>query len=207
MVACKAGRYEVVKFLIENKFDVTEVDVNQCNAFYYSCQSGNVELVKYLFKVANFDVNQKFWNDNTCLHIAAFNGHLDVLKFLIKKKCDVYARTKSGSMAIHMAAKSDKPEIVEYLFRYDKNFLEERGPHYNTSFLIAALNESRKTMKFLLQKKANKLARNDTELTAMHIAAAEGRVNMLARLLKLGFDVDEVLLKETPLSRASLHCQ
>lgn len=208
LAACKSGKFDVVKYLISTFPDcLNDTDVNQCNAFYYACQSGNIDLVTFLYQTNTFDVNARYWNKNTALHTACYNGHLDVVKFLLKRKADLFTATSSGSFPIHLAAKNNKVSVVEYLIKEDKRLLEIRGPKMNTPFMMAALNEAKGVCKYLMSKKANIYTRNDTGLTPMHLAAAQGNLRMLKMLLKIGFDVNEVLNRETPLSRSAMYNQ
>ena len=43
-------------------------------------------------------------NGNTCIHIAAQNGHQKLDKGLIEKGCDVNAQNNSENTALHMAS-------------------------------------------------------------------------------------------------------
>jgi hypothetical protein len=51
----------------------------------------------------------------TPLHIASFNGHKDVVEFLLASKADVNAKSKNGSTPLHLAAARGNKEIVEVL--------------------------------------------------------------------------------------------
>ena len=54
-------------------------------------------------------------NGNYPIHIAAQNGHLEVLKMLIAKKAIVNAKNGKGNTAIHMAVGYDYYECAKYL--------------------------------------------------------------------------------------------
>lgn len=46
-------------------------------------------------------------NGNSPIHIAAQNGHTEVCKYLIEKKCDLNAKNMKGNTAIHMSVGYD----------------------------------------------------------------------------------------------------
>lgn len=46
-------------------------------------------------------------NGNRPLHIAAQNGHTDIVQLLIKKKCSLNEKNAKGNTAIHMAVGYD----------------------------------------------------------------------------------------------------
>ena len=48
----------------------------------------------------------------TPLHIAAYHGHLDVVKSLVAEGVDVNRRVDEGQTALHMAAKNGHTEVV-----------------------------------------------------------------------------------------------
>ncbi|EAX91274.1 hypothetical protein TVAG_251180 [Trichomonas vaginalis G3] len=207
LVACKFGHENIVDYLLTKGSDYSERDNENCSALYYACQNGSLSLVKKLVESKKFDVNEKCWNGNTCLHVACLNGNADVVKYLIRKKASLDQRTKSDSLPIHLAAQNNHSGVLKVLLNANKEMIDERGYNYNTPLTIACLNEAYEAAKFLLQNGAKINARNATRLSVMHLAAAEGRIYLIRELLKLGFDVNEKLDNETPLGRASMHCQ
>mmetsp|Transcript_37335 Transcript_37335/g.92314 ORF Transcript_37335/g.92314 Transcript_37335/m.92314 type:complete len:227 (+) Transcript_37335:48-728(+) len=54
-------------------------------------------------------------NGNTCLHIAAQNGHYDLVKLLVNKGATVNSQNKGGQTALHMAVSYDLDEVCEFL--------------------------------------------------------------------------------------------
>lgn len=52
---------------------------------------------------------------NRPAHVAAQNGLLNVLKFLVKQGCDVNAKNATGTTPLHMAVEYNYPKIVKYL--------------------------------------------------------------------------------------------
>lgn len=68
-------------------------------------------------------------NGNSALHIAAQNGHLALVKFFIKKKCDVNKQNAGGQTALHMAYSYDLVEVIAALKAAgaDGTLLNEEG--------------------------------------------------------------------------------
>lgn len=54
-------------------------------------------------------------NGNTCLHIAAQNGHFDLVKLLLARGADVNAMNNGGQTALHMAVSYDIYDVRDYL--------------------------------------------------------------------------------------------
>merc|ERR1712039_861548 len=58
-------------------------------------------------------------NGNQCLHIAAQNGHMNLLKFLVEQKADVNVQNGKGQTPLHMS--------IEYDFYFQSKYLLEAG--------------------------------------------------------------------------------
>lgn len=52
---------------------------------------------------------------NRCLHIAAQNGHRDLVQFLIEQRADVNCQNKKGQTPLHMLVKYDMYFLAKYL--------------------------------------------------------------------------------------------
>lgn len=54
-------------------------------------------------------------NGNRPIHVAAQDGHLEILQWLISKKCKVDCRNHMGDTPLHMAVTYDRSSVVEAL--------------------------------------------------------------------------------------------
>lgn len=68
-------------------------------------------------------------NGNRLIHIAAQNGHVDIVKLLIKKKADLNAENLKGNTALHMSIGYDYYEASQLLLNAgaDPNFVNQSG--------------------------------------------------------------------------------
>jgi hypothetical protein len=68
-------------------------------------------------------------NGNCPVHIAAQNGHIDIIRLLILKKADLNVKNVKGNTGIHMAVGYDYFEVAKMLIAAggDENMLNDLG--------------------------------------------------------------------------------
>jgi ankyrin repeat protein len=68
-------------------------------------------------------------NGNCPIHIAAQNGHSDIIRLLISKKADLNVKNAKGNTGIHMAVGYDYFEVAKMLISAgaDENMLNDLG--------------------------------------------------------------------------------
>lgn len=62
-------------------------------------------------KDADINVNGK--RNYTPLHVAAYKGKLDMIKYLISRGGDINAKNKYDSTSLHSAAENNNVDIIE----------------------------------------------------------------------------------------------
>ena len=119
-----------------------------------ACQKNELEKVKHLVEIERMDPYESDEHGNTLIHIAAMNGCLDVLKYLIE---DQHGKSgvecKCGRTPIHAACqKIENLAMVQYL-------VEERGEDPNKKdkngsapIHIAVMYGSLDILKYLIEQ-------------------------------------------------------
>jgi len=139
-------------------------------------------------------VNARGSKGQTPLHHAAVAGKEPVVKYLIEHGAEVDARDKYNKTALHTAALKGKSSsisfFVTYLFRNLGNY---------------------DIMKCLVKiGKADVNAKNEKDITSLHIAAAKGHTECVRLLLKFSATVNcvnvQVRLKKWKLTRFGSFC-
>ncbi|EAX93008.1 hypothetical protein TVAG_143670 [Trichomonas vaginalis G3] len=98
------GDLKFAKKLIEFGADPNAKDQYDNTAFYFFCDKGNLEAVKY-FSLPKFDINLKFSSGCTALMIACKNNHTDIVEYLLSLPgIDVNLRDKIGFTADNYAS-------------------------------------------------------------------------------------------------------
>ena len=114
-IAAQNGHLNLCKMLI-NKYniDIDIIDNDGCTVLHQSARSGSYEVFRY-FAPKGSDIHLKTKNGRTCLHIAAFSGHLNLCKILINNhRFNVNISDKDGCTALHHSAISGKYELFTY---------------------------------------------------------------------------------------------
>ena len=94
--------------------DIDIIDNDGCTVLHQSARSGSYEVFRY-FAPKGSDIHLKTKNGRTCLHIAAFSGHLNLCKILINNhRFNVNISDKDGCTALHHSAISGKYELFTY---------------------------------------------------------------------------------------------
>ncbi len=130
----------------------------------------------------------------TALFIAAKNGHLELVRYLVKHKANVnQARTDDGLTALFMAAQNGHLQVVKFLVEHGANVNQACTDDGSTALYIAAQEGHLEVVKFLVEHGANvNQARTDNSVTALYIAAQQGHLQVVKFLVEHGATVNQV---------------
>lgn len=115
-------------------------------------------------------VNCRSQDQHTALHVAAYNGHDEIIKILFSAGANSDARTHKGETALHHACLAGKSSTVKLLlesYRVDPNARMEGGI---TPLMIAAHHGHMGIIELLLAAGAELNARADNKWRAYHFA-------------------------------------
>ncbi|XP_050980956.1 caskin-2 isoform X1 [Labeo rohita] len=114
-LAAQYGHYEVSEMLLQHQSNPCTVNKAKKTPLDLACEFGRLKVTQLLLSsnmvVALLEGNGR---DNTPLHLAARNGHKDIIRLLLKAGIDINRTTKSGT-ALHEAALYGKMEVVKLL--------------------------------------------------------------------------------------------
>lgn len=141
-------------------------------------------------------------DENSLLHIAAWNGHTDVAKVLIEHGAAVDARNRRQQTPLFFAVYKGYREIIDNLLanHADLNALDDQG---DPPLEWAVYSGKTEMVAYLLDRHACIDIKNIDGNTAMHWAAYRGFVDIVELLLKAGAKPDiKNNRNETPLDCA-----
>ncbi|GMH36832.1 hypothetical protein BSKO_04705 [Bryopsis sp. KO-2023] len=173
-------------------------DCDQLNSDLYNAAGSGDSEKELLSKGADPSSTHGGFN-STPLHVAAEQGHVEIVEMLIEKGANVDAQNNRGVTALYFAAQNGHLEIARVLVQAGATVdLEtERGA---TPLIIAAENGELEVAGFLLESGANVNARNDTGDTPLHKAGYYGNPELVRLLLDNGAEKDSQAQDgETPL--------
>jgi len=115
---CPWAKLAFVKTLqIHNKIEINSNNTAQETALIRAAQVGNLNFATALcqnFKKANpaIDVNAADKQNNTALHHAVRNNHLNMVNFLLTQGTDIYQKNQQQETPLALAIRLKRPEIV-----------------------------------------------------------------------------------------------
>ena len=155
-------------------------------------RSRNISLITLLASLGanpNTTCTASDASGDTCVHVAAENGHVDVLHALTTVGANVNIPNSDGATAIFAAAELGDVVTIEALGKLGSDVCARKYDGH-TPLHCAARNGHVETMVVLCRLGADVNAVSDKGGTALYEAAEMGRVEVIEALVRLGACVD-----------------
>ncbi|KAG1474111.1 hypothetical protein G6F56_000547 [Rhizopus delemar] len=188
---------DCLEYLISQGVSVTQMDKYRVTPLVQATRFGrlhNVDLIiKKLLegKKDNEDSSIVFQslirNKRTVLHLAAFFGHIEICRILIRYGCPVEAvEALEKQTALMYAAKNGQFECVRILIE-EGNANPEKGDKYAKNALhLACIGGHLEIVKYLLSQGLDANASDSSQNRPAHYAAAFGHLDILRLLIHYG---------------------
>ncbi|XP_021927996.1 E3 ubiquitin-protein ligase MIB1 [Zootermopsis nevadensis] len=160
-------------------------DVNE--ELVKTAANGDAQKCEESLKRTDADVNGVFAG-HTALQAASQNGHLEVIKILLRHKADVEIEDKDGDRAAHHAAFGDEPGVMELLAHAGAD-LNARNKRRQTALHIAVNKGHVGVVKTLLELGCHPSLQDSEGDTPLHDAISKKRDDMLTLLLEHNADI------------------
>ncbi|XP_075688194.1 CARD- and ANK-domain containing inflammasome adapter protein-like [Rhinoderma darwinii] len=182
---------------------------------------GDLSLLESILK--DSDVNALNSSGETLLHVAASNGQVPVITFLLSKGAKVDAKDEKRRTALHRAAENGHTEAARVLLQAGANmyvldndsqsplhlaaennhhhvvklFLQEEGKRYKnrSNFLhLEASKDNSRLVEILVKNGANVDSTDEKQQTALYHAVSGGHEATVKVLLEAGASIDSGII-------------
>uniref|UniRef100_A0A8C2PWW8 Ankyrin repeat domain 6 n=1 Tax=Cyprinus carpio TaxID=7962 RepID=A0A8C2PWW8_CYPCA len=123
-------------------------------------------------------------NGRTPLHLAAYKGHIVVVRILLAAGCDLDIQDDGDQTALHRAAVLGNADVISALIQ-EGCALDRQDKDGNTALHEAAWHGFGQSVKLLVKAGANVHAKNKAGNTALHLACQNGHA-LSSKVLLLG---------------------
>ena len=173
------GHLEVTRTLIELQADVNSLNQEGltplCLVVKFPWQDRTPDVVRILL-INGADVHTRDSDSgNTLLHIAAFEGDLELTRMILERNVDVNSQNNDGLTAFLLALKRENLDVARLLLDHNAD-VHVRDKHGNTPLHVAAFtgNGHLDICHILLKRNAEVNSRNHHESTPLLLASERG---------------------------------
>ncbi|XP_055548779.1 ankyrin-3-like isoform X3 [Wyeomyia smithii] len=153
-------------------------------AFLRAARAGDLpKLIEYLETGQVTDINTCNANGLNALHLAAKDGHYDIVQELLKREANVDNATKKGNTALHIASLAGQKDIIQLLLHYNAS-VNVQSQNGFTPLYMAAQENHDECVNLLLAKGANPALATEDGFTPLAVAMQQGHDKVVAVLLE-----------------------
>ncbi|XP_067677818.1 E3 ubiquitin-protein ligase MIB1-like isoform X1 [Haliotis asinina] len=192
-IGCSSGGNERLSALLKKLFEThVSGDVNE--ELVKAAANGDGSKVDEILQRPDGEVSlngQKVngvFAGHTALQAASQNGHIEVIKVLIKHTVDMEVEDKDGDRAVHHAAFGDEPAVIEMLHRGGAD-LNARNKRRQTPLHIGVNKGHIGVVRALLDLGCHPSLQDSEGDTALHDAISKKRDDMISLLLEHAADI------------------
>ena len=189
-IAADDGHLAFCRTLLEkHNFKAFVTDEKKMTPLHHSASSGNLELFNFFADITN-DIYCKAKNGGNCLHIAAFNGHLNLCKELLEKYEFAFDVTDNdGLTPLHYSARSGNYKIFKFFADMASDIYRKTKSGANCLHMVA-MNGNLDFCKTLLKKhNFNVAIADDHGRKPLHYSAMSGSYELFQFFLENGSDI------------------
>ena len=134
---------------------------------YYAALGGFLEQVEHLTVTYPQSAKARGGNCGTALHSASFEGHLHVVRHLLRHGVDVNVRNTENSTSLLFASRNDHCDVVQCLLDHGAD-LDLRDKWQASPLLFAAYYGNVDAVRLLLEHNADANSKDEDGLTPLH---------------------------------------
>ncbi|XP_019861831.1 PREDICTED: serine/threonine-protein phosphatase 6 regulatory ankyrin repeat subunit A-like, partial [Amphimedon queenslandica] len=206
--ACERGHVPVVLYLtslpqLENhQLDLCAVNDKGMAPIHLACGNGRLNLIQYIIEhiPSSLELPHSKHGHTPFLAAVYFN-QLEVIKYLISKKCNLSATDVIGSGAVHISVWRGHLNVLKYLI-VDNNYCNPNATDHKgcTPLHVAVADNKYEILEYLLSKSI-------PSMSVVWLPCQRERQNMVSLLLKASLSNNNLLITnkkgQTPLHLAA----
>ncbi|XP_048246378.1 serine/threonine-protein phosphatase 6 regulatory ankyrin repeat subunit A-like [Haliotis rufescens] len=158
------------KAMTKSSSDKRQTDID----FHAACKAGDVGRVARLLSGDQGNLNGKDGNGRTGLMMAAYQGHRDVVEYLVSKGADLTLVEKGGDTILHAACRGGDINIVKCVLSKDDVDVNCTDKSGMTPSMSAARWGYTEVVKLLFRRGSNLQMVDDEGDTVLHYACRGG---------------------------------
>ncbi|KAK3264010.1 hypothetical protein CYMTET_27222 [Cymbomonas tetramitiformis] len=150
--------------------------------FMYAASTGDHDMVRALMR-QKVDINLRDYDGRSPLHVAAKEGGFNVVRMLLEEQAEKNAADRWGCTPLQTAINHNQGPVAKLLTDWGA-IIEMEDP--SSALCDAAGNGDMATVRRLIENKVNPNCGDYDGRTPLHLAAAEGRQQVLEYLMSAG---------------------
>jgi palmitoyltransferase len=175
-------------------------DENNYTALHFSAFKNNYDLTLLILeeikkglginsskKISEF-INAKNKEGITALHYSVINGNIAIFKLLKKYGANLEAVTNTGKNIMHIAAESNQPSMMIYLYLNEAQDISSVDENGSTPLHWACYYKAEECVNYLLHLNVDINAQDKENFTPLNIAVSNNKVILVKLLLRKGAD-------------------
>jgi len=199
VLACRKGKADVVRTLLDSKADVDIIDRKECTALHWAVYQGDFRICDMLLG-ANAELNKSDSKGFTPLLVASQQGHTDLLRRLLEQNADPLACSNDHATALHIASAYGRAGVIEVLLDSGVPLQAQEATGASALFLACKHGHAH-VAELLLEHSASVNMECNNGLTPI-MASSKGGYEFISRLLiDRGASIDQ----QDKTGRTSLH--
>lgn len=164
---------------------------------HFAAQKGDVNTARTLLQSGNVAIDSMTKLGATALHVAAEQGMLGMVKFLVEAGAAHDMQTDAGLQPLHFAAEQGEEAVARALLEHGATVRAQTNTGHTPLHITSASQKASavallEVARTLLEGSGQKAidARTNLGYTALHLSALMGRRDMAKLLLSSGADAD-----------------
>ena len=173
-------------------WDFDERNAEENTPIHICCTKGSLNVLQHLLQTKKFNFKEsKGKNGNSCVLLAAQNGQLETVKWLIENGCSTIDETNNeNNSCLLLAAQNGHLETVKWLIENGCS-TNEKNDLGDSCLILAAQNGHLETVKWLIEYGCSIHEKNTKGYSCLLCAARKGHLETVKLLIDHGCSINE----------------